>query len=77
LLILLVCLPELGWLLRKIRPHTAMGHAEEPLIRGLEQVYDERKNSNEPFLSTDILQLLLERENEDTHVTISLLLSLN
>uniref|UniRef100_A0A914VXX2 Cytochrome P450 n=1 Tax=Plectus sambesii TaxID=2011161 RepID=A0A914VXX2_9BILA len=65
ILSLSICLPELDWLLQKIYPHTAMGCAEEPLIRGLERVYEERKNSEQPFVSTDILQLLLERENDE------------
>jgi hypothetical protein len=37
--------PELQWLWSKIRPWTAIGRAETPLIQGLNGVLDERKKN--------------------------------
>uniref|UniRef100_A0A914VHG7 Cytochrome P450 n=1 Tax=Plectus sambesii TaxID=2011161 RepID=A0A914VHG7_9BILA len=56
--------PELEWLITKIRPWTAFGRAEQPLVEGLRAVLEERKKNFNKAHNVDIIQLLLSNDEE-------------
>ena len=61
--VFLVFFPEFSYFYQLIRPYTAVGKAEVPLIANLHKMLKERKNGFQNFNGkTDIVQLLLQQD---------------
>ncbi|CAL2035668.1 unnamed protein product [Caenorhabditis brenneri] len=60
-----VMIPELMWLWKFLYKFSGLASAEDPLVGGLDDVY-ERRRGGEGSDSVDLLKLLLDREDDKT-----------
>ncbi|EGT31682.1 hypothetical protein CAEBREN_01158 [Caenorhabditis brenneri] len=60
-----VMIPELMWLWKFLYKFSGLASAEDPLVGGLDDVY-ERRRGGEGADSVDLLKLLLDREDDKT-----------
>jgi hypothetical protein len=68
-----VCFPEFERIYSWLRPYTAYGRAEQPLIDNLRKVLDERKKGFSQFSGTDLVQLMLQQDaDRQTQENVSL-----